>query len=132
MVGPHPVAAEINAIPCGLYSALAIQPKLEMTYKKIVHRVPAILKILLVITDNDHIVHVANIPFGVKLVFCELVGFVEVKIGKHLACQVADRHADADLSFASIDINAEKSATLFVINDAPQELQQITVFKYPA
>ena len=102
-----------------------------MTCEEIIHRLPAIPQICFVIAHDDHIIHVANILPRTQRVLGILVGFVQIEIRKHLACQISNGHADASFAFSRLNVYAEKAAALVVVNDAPQELQQFTVLENP-
>lgn len=119
VVAPDTMTAEVYAVACLDNRALAIQLQLEMTCEEIIHRLPAVPQICFVITHDDHIIHVADILSRIQLVLCKLVGLVEVEIREHLACQVADWHADASFAFSRLNVYAEKAAALVVVNDTP-------------
>lgn len=131
VVTPDTMTTEVYAVACFDNRALAIQLQLEMTCEKNIHCPPAVPQICLVITHDDHIIHVADIFPCVQLVLGILVGFVQIEIGEHLACQIADWHADASFSLTCLDVNAEQPSALLIVNDAPQELQQFLVFENP-
>lgn len=131
VVTPDTMTTEVYAAACLENRALAIQPQLEMTCEKIIHRLPAIPQICFVITHDDHIIHVADIFPCVQLVFGKLIGFVQIEIRKHLACQIANWHADASFALTCLDVDTEQPAALVVVNDAPQELQQFPVLENP-
>ena len=131
VVAPDTMTAEVYAVACLENRALAIQPQLEMTCEEIIHRLPAIPQICFVIAHDDHIIHVANILPRTQRVLGILVSLVEVEIGEHLARQIADRHANTCFTLTCLDVDAEQSAALLIVNDAPQELQQFLVFENP-
>lgn len=132
MVTPDPVAAEVYTVSRGLYRALAIQPQFEMAQEKIIHRLPAILKIRFIVADDNHVIHIAYIPLGAQLMLRELVCFIQVQISEHLARKVADWHPDARLPLSGINVNPEKATALLIVNDAAQELQQVAVLENTA
>lgn len=129
VVTPDTMTTEVYAVACFNNRALAIQLQLEMAREKIIHSLPAIPQICLVIAHDDHIIHIANILPRTQRVLGILVSLVEVEIRKHLARQIADWHANTCFSLARLDVDAEKSAALVIVNDAPQELQQFLVLE---
>lgn len=131
VVTPDTMTTEVYAAACFDNRALAIQLQLEMTCEEIIYRLPAIPQICLVIAHDDHIIHVANILPRMQLVFGILVSLVEIEIGEHLARQIADRHANTCFTLTCLDVDAEQSAALLIVNDAPQELQQFVVLENP-
>ena len=131
VVTPDTMTTEVYAVACFDNRALAIQLQLEMTCEEIIHRLPAIPQICFVIAHDDHIIHVANILPRTQRVLGILVSLVEVEIGEHLARQIADRHANTCFTLTCLDVDAEQSAALLIVNDAPQELQQFLVFENP-
>lgn len=129
MVTPDTMTTEVYAVACFDNRALAIQLQLEMICEEIIHRLPAVPQICFVIAHDDHIIHVADILSRIQLMLGVLVGFIDVEICKHLARQVADWHADASFAFSRLNVYAEQSAALLIVNDAPQELQQFLVLE---
>lgn len=131
VVTPDTMTTEVYAVACFDNRALAIQLQLEMTCEEIIHRLPAVPQICFVITHDDHIIHVADIFPCVQLVFGKLIGFVQIEIRKHLACQIANWHANTGFSLTCLDVNAEQPSALLIVNDAPQELKQFPVLENP-
>lgn len=129
VVTPDTMTTEVYAVACFDNRALAIQLQLEMTCEEIIHRLPAIPQICFVIAHDDHIIHVANILPRTQRVLGILVSLVEIEIGEHLARQIADRHANTCFTLTCLDVDAEQSAALLIVNDAPQELQQFLVLE---
>lgn len=131
VVAPYAMATKVYTVACLENRALAIQLQLEMAREEIVHRLPTVPQICFVIAHDDHIIHVANILPRTQRVLGILVSLVEVEIGEHLARQIADRHANTCFTLTCLDVDAEQPATMLIVNDAPQELQQFPVLENP-
>ena len=70
-----------------------VQGKIQFPAQEHGDLVPDVCKFLLVVPDDDNVVHVPDVPVDVQRMLHILVQNIEVDIGEHLAGQVSDWNA---------------------------------------
>ena len=70
-----------------------VQSKIQLPAQECGDLVPDVCKFLLVMPDDDNVVHVPDVPVDVQRMLHILVQNIEVDIGEHLAGQVSDWNA---------------------------------------
>ena len=94
MVGKHPVAKVACAVPAGLQLLLGgVQAQLQLLGEKTINGLLPVIEGCGVWAEQQEVVHIPHIALDAQLMFDELVQWVEVIVGQHLAGEAANGYA---------------------------------------